>query len=498
MRSLADSRDRRIVACLLTVGVVQLFVWSAPLAHAEETEVIQQSFDRDPKWEQYRIQILPEKLPLVRQNFGYRRSQHAGGRTPGEIGGTIQRSATLSRYSKSIPVKTLNDRLSASGKFAVTGGVGGSGVMFGWFNTKSRGWRTPNSLAFRIDGNGGDRFWVFYEYGTRNRRTGGGGAFEGERYQTTPTPPFPADGTVHQWSLNYDPQGSDGSGEITFQIDDRVYRVPLLPGHKADGAEFDRFGIWNVQTSADSIDVFFDDLVIDGQREDFTTDPNWKGENNVVQFRERVVRPFHNFGFQDTAFAGGKPGEIGGIVFRDEKPAYFGRPIAKLTLDDAFSASGKVALRDAGADSGVFLGWFNGGKKRRKSTPEHEERQTDYVGVMVEGPSRTGHYFRAAYSNSDGRGGAPFEVKDADNRRPVILPDGEVHDWKISYDPAGGDGNGRITVQFDKSIHTLDLRPEERAAGAVFDRFGLFNMQSGGHHVEIYFDDLTITRGRND
>ncbi len=68
--------------------------------------------------------------------------------------------------------------------------------MIGWFNENRRGWRTPNSLAFRIDGNGG-KFWMFYEYGTRNWRTGGGGAFEGEQYQTTPTPPFPADGKPH-------------------------------------------------------------------------------------------------------------------------------------------------------------------------------------------------------------------------------------------------------------------------------------------------------------
>ena len=69
-------------------------------------------------------------------------------------------------------------------------------MLFGWFHETSRGWRTLNSLAFRIDGNGG-KYWVFFEYGTRNWLTGGGGTFDGPRYQTTRTKPFPADGTVH-------------------------------------------------------------------------------------------------------------------------------------------------------------------------------------------------------------------------------------------------------------------------------------------------------------
>ena len=105
--------------------------------------------------------------------------------------------------------------------------------MIGWFAAPPLSWRTPNSLAFRIDGNGG-RFWMFYEYGTRRWRTGGGGAFEGERYQTTTTPAFPADGKPHRWSLDYDPAGSGGRGEIIFRVDERAYRLEVAEGHRAD------------------------------------------------------------------------------------------------------------------------------------------------------------------------------------------------------------------------------------------------------------------------
>jgi hypothetical protein len=48
-------------------------------------------------------------------------------------------------------------------------------------------------------------------------------------------------------------------------------------------------------------------------------------------------------------------------------------------------------------------------------------------------------------------------------------------------------------VTLDDEKVTLDLRPEDRKRGATFDRFGLFNVQEGGHYVEIFLDDLSYT-----
>jgi hypothetical protein len=119
-----------------------------------------EDFTADPGWEGYRNRLLPEKLPLARQDFGHCTTDRAGGKQ-GEIGGRIQRSVVApAYYAKVIAAKTLDDKLTASGRFAVTRAEGGSGMLFGWFNEDSRGWRTPNSLAFRIDGNGG-KYWVF-------------------------------------------------------------------------------------------------------------------------------------------------------------------------------------------------------------------------------------------------------------------------------------------------------------------------------------------------
>jgi len=463
-----------------------------PASAGKPTKTVRAAFDADPKWDSFRSRLLPEALPQVRQEFGYRTSQNAGGESAGEIGGTIQRSRRRASYAKVISPKTLDDALSASGKLSVTRAGGGSGVMFGWFNQNSRGWRTPNSLAFRLDGNGG-KYWMFYEYGTKNWRTAGLGAFDGLRYQTTKTKPFAADGTVHDWSLKYDPEGNAGAGLVTFRVDRRTYELPLRPGHKQEGATFDRFGIWNVQVSGNSMDAYFDDLTINGEREDFGRDPAWRGEQNDALYEERVVRPYHDFGFSDTNHAGGKPGEIGGNIFRDERPAYYAANTGALSLETSLTASGRIAFRNAGSDSGIKIGWFDSQSKRTKNTPEHEQPEKNYLGVTIEGPSRVGHYFRASYGDSSGSGGAPTADPRTGAERPLIKPDGAIHRWKLEYSPQAADGNGRLSVTLDGKTHTLNLRPEDRARGASFDRFGLFNIQSGGHHVEVYLDDVSHT-----
>ncbi len=155
-------------------------------------------------------------------------------------------------------------------------------------------------------------------------RTGGGGAFEGERYQTTSTLPFPADGKSHDWAIDYDPQANDGRGLLTFRIDERSYHVPLAEGHRQDGAVLDHFGIWNVQTPGDRLEAYLDDVVVDGRKLTFDEDPGWDAVGNEAQFVERLIRPYHDFGYSDTDYAGGAEGEIGGIVFRDEQPTYYG------------------------------------------------------------------------------------------------------------------------------------------------------------------------------
>nr|MBA3272321.1 hypothetical protein [Chthoniobacterales bacterium] len=367
----------------------------AVTAHAVDDDVsAKQSFDAQPDWEAHHNRLVPDPAPVTRQDFGYRATRHAGGEA-GEIGGWINRSATPASYAKPIKAKTLNDKLIASGEFAVTANKGGSGALFGWFNESSRGWRTPNSLAFRLDGNG-DTYWVFFEYGTQNYKTGGGDTFEGDRYQTTKTKAFPADGTVHTWSLTYDPDGADGLGEITYVLDGQSYTTALAPGHKDDGAVFDRFGIMNVQTTGDGIEAYFDDLMIDGERHDFSADPGWESNGNVIEFADRFHRPFHDFGYTETHRAGGeKPGEIGGVIWRGGEAASYADTVGPFSLDDPLHASGTIAFTSASADSGAYIGFFNAESHR---APRIEtDHAPNMLAIAIEGPSRIGHYFRPGY-----------------------------------------------------------------------------------------------------
>lgn len=230
----------------------------------------QENFGTDPSWEGRNNTPDPTACVTKTQDFGFSRTKHAGGKL-GEIGGVVSRSLTPASYMRRIPVRTLNDRLHASGRFAVTESHAGSGVLLGWFHSTSRGWRTPNSLALRIDGEQGS-FRVFFEYGTQTGKTGGGQTFKG-RYQDSNRSLHPADGTSHRWSLDYHPAGANGQGAVTCVLDGNVYRATLHAGHKAEATLFNRFGLMNVQTSGSGLTVWLDDLRIDGQREEFDTDP---------------------------------------------------------------------------------------------------------------------------------------------------------------------------------------------------------------------------------
>jgi hypothetical protein len=454
---------------------------AAPFAHRTFATEIRCDFAEDPKWEGVNNTPPPGFGVEKTQDFGFSRTDHAGGE-PGEIGGTVWRSVAPATYGKRIAPKTLQDHLKASGTFAVTQSEGGSGVLIGWFNAGSRGWRTPNSMAFRIDGEAG-KFRVFFEYGTQHWLTGGGTTFEG-RYQETKTPMPLADGRPHTWVLEYDPHGADGAGEMIFTLDRQQFKAPLAEGHREDGALFDRFGIFNQQIAGEGLTVYLDDLVIDGMAQDFSSDPGWEGTGNRVTFKDRVIRPVHDFGWRGTNHTGGGAGEVGGVMWRiesmrPENACYYGRPVGRLTLDHELKASGSVCFSAAAADSALLVGWFN--SRTFIGAPP-----VNFVGILVEGPSRIGHYFRPVYGTSD-------DVKHIMEEGPVIRPNADPQEWTLHYDPQANDGNGHVTVTLDAETVSIDLPPEARKGNAVFDRFGFVSWHRGGHFVEMYFDDLVFT-----
>ena len=133
----------------------------------------------------------------------------------------------------------------------------------------------------------------------------------------------------------------------------------------------------------------------------------------------------------------------------------------------------------ASADSAVLIGWFN-------SETYIGAPPSNFVGIMVEGPSRIGHYFRPVYANSQDQ----HEIMKSG---PVIKPARISHPWRLAYLPDANNGDGQITVTFNDETISLNLKPGVRSGGAVFDRFGMLSFQRGGHFVDIYFDDISYT-----
>ena len=218
----------------------------------------------------------------------------------------------------------------------------------------------------------------------------------------------------------------------------------------------------------------------------FDVDPMWQGNGNQAEFAERVARPDHDFGFVPHAQDGSRGGTLGGTIWRDERPSYYADRIGPLSLDDELYAEGTVQFVAAGVDSAVYLGWFDDHSKQNKKRPEYEEHQRNYLGILLEGPSRVGHYFRPGYGTAGGSGSNA-------EQGPILRTDARRHSWSMRYDPKARGGRGQIVVTLDDQQARLNLGEHDRARGATFDRFGLFNMQSGGWHVEVYFDDLRYT-----
>ncbi|MDO8587014.1 MAG: hypothetical protein Q7T82_08230 [Armatimonadota bacterium] len=438
-----------------------------------------ETFDRDPNWEGFYNRMKPEDAREVKQNFGYART-HFAGKMAGEMGGVIWRSMTPAHYGDRLAPRTLNDRLTATGSFALTDSSGGDGIFFGWFNARQQGFRPVNFVGFRLDGQS-DYAIVHVDYTTGTWKAGG--LNTGIRIRS--------DRSRHTFKLIYDPAANRGGGAISLIIDRRrPVTLKLDPGHKAEGAAFNRFGMFNVQVYGGPMTVYFDDLKYNGKMETFAKDPKWDAKGNHVWFVDQDKRPAQNFGFSQTSFTGGAPGEVGGTFWRcpiDAPQSYYADRIGPLTLEKPLFASGSIAFTRASSDSCLMFGWFNS-ETARKAQAERAGSIDNFVGVVIGGPSRVGHYFDPTYVTAGGDGAR------GDTDSPVIRPDGRARTWTLSYDPYANGGAGAIDASLDGERVTLNLRPGGKAQGATFDRFGIMPTRPDGHGLSVYWDDLKYTK----
>jgi hypothetical protein len=455
-----------------------------------------ESFDRDPGWEGFNNRIELKKIPTVTQDYGYSATKFAA-KEKGELGGRVQRSTTPSYYAEKIAPKTLNDKLTASGTFALAATGGNSGVFFGWFNADQPGGsgRPIGSLGFDFDGEkGGGRLAVRLINGNNKSCGTFVTPFIPGKFRPTP---IKNDGTRYAWTLDYDPDGNGGTGrfQVTVKSDSnkpeefegKTFTVDLPAGFKKEGATFDRFGMMNLMKSGGPMTLYFGDLKRDGKALDLSKDPGWVGSGNRARFEDREQAGAHDFGYSaKTNFAGGKPGEIGGSFWRTEKNwGYYADKVGPLTFGDRLEASGRVVLKVGAPDSDMFFGWFDADAAKEKDKPPQEAGP--FVGVHIGGPTRVGHYFLPTYTTAKG-------TKRKVDKGPILQP-GKTYEWKLVYDPTANGGKGSIQVTLGEETVTLALKEGDKAQGGRFGRFGLCTGYHGGQLVKVYFDDLKYTAG---
>ena len=506
------TRRVRVTRRLRAFGIALLLllaagICSTDLAADQNPPALKtESFDRDPGWEAHNNRIPPRLVKSVQQDFGYSATNIAG-KDKGEIGGKVWRSSTRAYYAAKIPKKTLADKLSASGTFALTATAGSSGAFFGWFDSSLPGGGRQSNLGFHFAGAGAGARLTLRLVTALNQSCGVKVTQwevikKGEKIRP---PSIKNDGTRYTWKLDYDPQAAGGDGEIHFTIrsnsaspepyEGKTFAVPLPKGYKDQGTAFDRFGLMNNMKPGNPLTVHFDDIQLDGKPEDFSQDPGWEAVGNHDKYDNREDGGAHDFGFNATStFAGGKPGEVGGMLWRSGAFSYYADRVGPLSLNDRLEASGKIILTVGPPDSGMYFGYFNSADK------ENAPAQTgNFVGVKIGGPTRVGHYFVPVYATTKttpiervGKANRPAKVAVEKSTGPVMVPQ-KVMEWRLVYDPAGAAGKGTIEATLGGESVTLALKPGDKEKGAVLDRFGLFTAHLGGHYIKVYLDDLKYT-----
>lgn len=297
----------------------------------------------------------------------------------------------------------------------------------------------------------------------------------------------------HRWWKR--PDAGGGHGRVTLQFDDHTpYIIWFDQEIRNSPAQFDRFGLFNIARFGRRVEIYLGDLTVNGERIELSQDPKWEGVNNLSQYPEPNFHGMHDYGWSQTNWAGVKAGEIGGLFWRTEPKdplfSYYGAEVGELTLEDPIRFSGTICFTAGMTDAAAYFGYFNRENQMQvfgeDSSAGVPMRNT--LGFTIADSSAVGYYLMPVLTTAD------REVKRGNCG--VFTPDRKRRPFLFEYDPAANEGVGRITITWEGKQHVMDLTPQQRQAGAVFNRFGLANVRSGGHSVEFYLDDVSYTARR--
>jgi hypothetical protein len=223
---------------------------------------------KDPGWDQMNNRRTYETINTrPRFDFGWSATQHAGGKTAGEMGGLIFRGdcrepARMGAYGDKLSTLNLNTKLLARGKMSMLRGVSDSTASIGFYHSQFSMQKNPSQshsipmdfLGINIEGPSSDGFFFYPVYRVHGD---GAQAFNIRSEQALRIYP---DGKSHTWSLEYDPNGANGRGQIKVSLDDKSCVMELEQGAKQANASFNRFGICTPWIDGNSVTAYFDDL----------------------------------------------------------------------------------------------------------------------------------------------------------------------------------------------------------------------------------------------
>ncbi len=197
-----------------------------------------------------------------------------------------------------------------------------------------------------------------------------------------------------------------------------------------------------------------------------------------------------NYGFSNTNFAGGLPGEAGGTFNRDDiGPGYYADVNLGGTLDrnDHIQASGLLDITNISAafNGGFFAAHFN------TSVPGG----VGAIGLVVLELSTSSVRARAAIQFSDG------SFYSGGNIVLTGFPNID-RNWSYVFDPSGGaDGVGRLELTIDGpggGTSVVELTNADAGKNFALDAFGIIDASGSGapqpgNTITAYIDNVAYT-----
>lgn len=238
-------RSSMLLALLLPPGL------SAVLPAEERSALKLESFNQDPRWEGHNNRAVPSERPTIVQDFGYSHTNFAG-RSPGEMGGQVWRASEPAYYADRVGPLSLDDRLEAGGTVVLQVGAPDADMFFGWFNSAEREKPPIQSGHFLGVHVGGPTRVGHYFHPSL--------ATASAARSQSDAGPVLAPGKVHRWSLVYEPAAEGGKGTVRVTLDDQSVTLALKQGVRAQGASFDRFGLFTSTIGGQVVKIFLDDL----------------------------------------------------------------------------------------------------------------------------------------------------------------------------------------------------------------------------------------------